>query len=141
MVFFEFGKAEKQTLERNSVFISFKFGWDTKGKEEFSKAITIIKQYWNRVYHPNTNEWEVPFSCYEEIKQLYNGYEIYYKNDPPKAKIITQDDIVNGMDFNGFNLYDYQLEGVKYGLNHTNWLLLDEQGLRKNITSNNISKI
>lgn len=27
--------------------------------------------------------------------------------------------------------YPYQIEGIKYGLNHTNWLLLDEAGLGK----------
>ena len=44
---------------------------------------------------------------------------------------MTSDDILNGMDFNGYNLYDYQLDGVRYGLNHHNFLLLDEQGLGK----------
>ena len=39
----------------------------------------------------------------------------------------------NGIDYNGFNLYDYQVEGVKFGLNHHNFLLLDEQGLGKTL--------
>ena len=37
------------------------------------------------------------------------------------------------MDFNGYNLYDYQLDGVRFGLNHSNFLLLDEQGLGKTL--------
>ena len=45
------------------------------------------------------------------------------------------------MDFNGYNLYDYQLDGVQYGLNHHNFLLLDEQRIRKNFTNNNTCKI
>ena len=127
MVTFEFGKAEKQRLELNSLFIDFKFGWGPEDREKFNNALSIIKNYWNRTYHPDTHEWEVPISCYEEVKNLYKDFEIYYKNQPPKAKVVTESDITNDMDFNGYNLYDYQLDGVKYGLEHNNWLLLDEQ--------------
>ena len=127
MIYFEFGKAETQTLERNSLFISYSFGWSEQGKKDFNKAAEIIRTYWNRTYLPKTREWEVPMSCHEEIKELYKDFEIYYKNQPPKAKIVTNNDIINGMDFNGFNLYDYQLDGVRFGIEHTNFLLLDEQ--------------
>lgn len=133
--------AEKQKLEANSLFIKFKFGYDTKGKQDFQNAMQIIKGYWNRVYLPKTYEWEVPFSCWEEIKQLYKDYEISYLNEPPKAKKVTDSEILEGMDFNGYNLFDYQLEGVKYGLNHHNYLLLDEQRIGKNATNHNYSQI
>lgn len=127
MVIIEFGSAEKQTLDRNSLFIRFN-GWDFKANVE------KIKGFWNRVCHGKPNwEWEVPFSCWEEIKQLYAGTEIIYLNEPPKAKFVTDDEVLNGLDFNGYNLYDYQLEGVKFGLNHHNFLLLDEQGLGKTL--------
>ena len=100
-----------------------------------------IKSFWNRKYLKQTYEWEVPFSCWEEIKELYKNVEIKYLNEPPKAKLVTNNDIVNNMDFNGYNLYDYQLDGVQYGLNHHNFLLLDEQRIRKNFTNNNTRKI
>lgn len=131
--------AETQTLEANSIFIRFNFGYDTKGKEEFLRANTIIKNYWNRKYLPNTKEWEVPFSCLEEIKKLYKNFEIRYLNNPPKAKTVSNNEIIEGMDFNGYNLFDYQLDGVKYGLNHHNYLLLDEQRIRENTTNYNYS--
>ena len=120
MVNFEFGKAEHQNLDRNSVFITFK-------GDDFKRNLDLIKGFWNRVYIKETREWEVPFSCFDELKQLYKDTQIKYLNDPPKAKFVSDDDILEGLDFNGFNLYDYQLEGVKYGLNHHNFLLLDEQ--------------
>lgn len=127
MVIIEFGKAERQSLDSNSLFIRFS-GWD------FKDNLAKIKGYWNRIYLANeAHEWEVPFSCWEEIKELYRGADIRYVNEPPKAKFVEDDDILNGLDFNGFNLYDYQLEGVKYGLNHHNFLLLDEQGLGKTL--------
>lgn len=126
MVIVEFGKAETQTLDSNSLFLRF-------SGSDFNENIQKIKGYWNRKYLPNSREWEVPFSCWEEIKQLYSNTFIKYINEPPKAKFVTETDITEGMDFNGYNLYDYQLEGVKYGLNHHNFLLLDEQGLGKTL--------
>lgn len=126
MVIIEFGKAEHLTLDKNSLFIRF-VGSD------FKENVARIKGYWNRKYIADSKEWECPFSCWEEIKQLYSDTYIQYLNEPPKAKFVTDDDILEGLDFNGFNLYDYQLEGVKFGLNHHNFLLLDEQGLGKTL--------
>ena len=126
MVIIEFGAAENQTLDKNSLFIRF-------SGNDFKDNIDKIKSYWNRKYLPDSKEWEVPFSCWEEIKQLYSNSYIKYLNEPPKAQFVTDSDILDGLDFNGFNLYDYQLEGVKFGLNHHNFLLLDEQGLGKTL--------
>ena len=126
MVIIEFGAAENQTLDKNSLFIKF-------SGNDFKPNIEKIKSFWNRKYLPDTKEWEIPFSCWEEIKQLYAGSYIKYINEPPKAQFVTDSDILEGLDFNGFNLYDYQLEGVKFGLNHHNFLLLDEQGLGKTL--------
>ena len=126
MVIIEFGKAEQLTLDKNSLFLRFT-------GSDFKENLDRIKKYWNRKYLKDTKEWEVPFSCWEEIKQLYADTYIQYINEPPKAQFVTDDDILDGLDFNGFNLYDYQLEGVKFGLNHHNFLLLDEQGLGKTL--------
>lgn len=128
MITIEFGAAENQTLDPNSLYIKM-FGND------FKQSLERIKGFWNRKYLKMSHEWEVPYSCFEEIKELFSDTEIKYLNDPPKAKVVTNNDITNGMDFNGYNLYDYQLEGVKYGLNHHNFLLLDDMGLRKNFAS------
>lgn len=126
MITIEFGKAENQILDSNSLFIKF-MGSD------FEQNKQRIKSYWNRIYLKKTYEWEVPFSCFEEIKELFSDTKIVYLNDPPKAKKVNNDDILNGLDFNGYTLYDYQLEGVKFGINHKNFLLLDEQGLGKTL--------
>lgn len=134
MVGIEFGKAEKQHLDKNSIFIRFK-------GDDFQQNLEKIKGFWNRIYHGKPNyEWEVPFSCFEEIKELYKDSEVVYLNEPPKAKFVTDSEILNGLDFNGYNLYDYQLEGVKYGLNHTNFLLLDEQGLGKTLQAISLAR-
>ena len=124
MITIEFGAAENQTLDPNSMYIKM-------SGNDFKQSLERIKGFWNRKYLKDSHEWEVSYSCFQEIKELFADTEIKYLNDPPKAKIVTNDDIINGMDFNGYNLYDYQLEGVKYGLNHFNFLLLDEQRIRK----------
>lgn len=126
LVVIEFGQAENQTLDSNSLFIRFS-GY------RFKENIERIKKFWTRKYIVKTKEWEVPFSCWDEIKQLYADEQIQYLNEPPKAKLTTDSDVTNGIDYNGFNLYDYQVEGVRFGLNHHNFLLLDEQGLGKTL--------
>lgn len=134
MVYIEFGTAEKQTLDRNSLFIRFR-------GNDFQENLARIKSYWNRIYHGKPNyEWEVPFSCWDDIKELYSDVQIQYLNDPPKAKLVSDEDILQGIDFNGYNLYDYQLDGVKYGLNHHNFLLLDEQGLGKTLQALSLAR-
>ena len=126
MITIEFGAAENQTLDPNSLYIKM-YGND------FKQSLERIKGFWNRKYLPDSREWEIPYSCFEEIKELFNDTEIKYLNSPPKARFVSESDITEGMDFNGYNLYDYQLEGVQYGLNHHNFLLLDEQGLGKTL--------
>lgn len=134
MITIEFGKAEKQNLDANSMYIRFLFGYDEKSRELFTEALNRIKTFWNRICHGKPNwEWEVPFSCFEEIKELYKDFDIRYLNDPPKAQKITNDEILQGIDFNGFQPYDYQVAGMKYGIEHRNFLLLDEQGLGKTL--------
>lgn len=122
MITIEFGQSEKTSLDKNSMFIKF-YG------DDFKSNVDKIKKYWIKQYLKETKEWEVPFSCWEDIKNLFEGSYIKYLNDPPKAKFVTKSELLDNIDFNGYDLYDYQLEGVKYGLNHNNFLLLDEQRL------------
>ena len=128
MVYIEFGKAERLKLDANSIFINFKYD------RYFQDNLAKIKGYWNRVCHGKpTWTWEVPYSCFNDIKEMFADQEIIYLNDPPKAKFNTEDDILKDLDLNGYKLFDYQVEGIKYGLTHQNWLLLDEQGLGKSL--------
>lgn len=133
MITIEFGAAEKQTLDANSMFIKM-YGND------FMQSLDRLKAYWNRIYLKESKEWEIPFSCFEEIKQLFSDTQIKYLNNPPKARFVTEENILSGLDFNGYNLYDYQLEGVKFGLEHRNFLLLDEQGLGKTLQAISLAR-
>lgn len=134
MVMIEFGKAEKQNLDANSLFITF-------SGADFHENKDKIKGFWNRICHGKpTWEWEVPFSCWGEIRELFSNTQIVYKNEPPKAKLVTADNVLSGLDFNGYNLYDYQLDGVLFGLNHRNFLMLDEQGLGKTLQAISLAR-
>lgn len=133
MITIEFGAAENQNLDANSLFIKMQ-------GNDFRQSLDRIKGYWNRIYLKDTHEWEIPYSCFEEIKTLFSDTQIIYLNNPPKAKKVSNDEILNGIDFNGYNLYDYQLDGVKYGINHYNWLLLDEQGCGKTLQAITIAR-
>lgn len=44
MVYIEFGAAEKQNLDANSMFITFR-------GSDFKQNVEKIKGYWNRTYH------------------------------------------------------------------------------------------
>lgn len=133
MITIEFGAAENQKLDANSLFIKM------SGKD-FYQSLERIKSYWNRTYLKDTQEWEIPYSCFEEIKQIFADTDIQYLNKPPKAKFVTEQNILEGLDFNGYNLYDYQLDGVKFGLNHRNFLMLDEQGLGKTLQAISLAR-
>lgn len=105
-----------------SLFISFDFN---------QKIIDVIKETKYYFYDKKTREWEVPLTslaqildgvCYIEDIELdlledgnNNSKELVLKNQYPTPP------------------FEHQLDGIKYGLNHDKWLLLDEPGLGKTL--------
>ena len=107
MVIIEFGAAEKQTLDANSLFITFK-------GEHFQENVAKIKGFWNRICHRKPKwEWETPYSCYQEILELFKGEDIRYLNNPPKAKLVDNNDILNGLREKG---WDVKIDMQNYNL-------------------------
>lgn len=138
MIIIEFGKAELQSLERNSIFIKFPPGsatfWDDRAK---------ISGFWNRKYNPKTKEWEVPYTeeILAEIQALFND-DIQYLNERPKqADMKVIDDYLNAFDWGKFKPYPYQIEGIKYGLLRRNWILGDTMGLGKSFQTIQLANI
>lgn len=94
MIKLKFDKAVKTTLSSTAIFLKFE-------GEHFKENLEKIKSFWNRVYSgPPSYSWEVPYACFDEIKQLFKGEQVIFYNDPPKATFVTEDDILNGLDFN-----------------------------------------
>lgn len=138
MITIEFGKAELQTMEVNSIFIKFPWGSPT-----FEVDKEKIKGFWNRIYHPNTKEWEVPYTeeILSEIQELFND-DITYLNERPKRRTDAEiDTILENYNWGKFRPYPYQLEGIKYGLRHRNWILGDTMGLGKSFQTIHLANI
>lgn len=130
MVILEFGSAERQSFEKNSMFISFPYG-----DPDFDENLVKIKGFWNRVYHGKPSyEWEVPYNeeVFEQIKKLFGENNIYYKNKPPVRKgTEIMDKMLETFDWGAYKPFPYQLDGIRFGLRKRNWILGDTMGLGK----------
>lgn len=108
---------------KTSLFISFNYN---------EEIIKILKDCDVAVYHKKLKLWEVPINAFAEIvdkltfiddiaveflKDKQENLSIQYY---PKLKYKTSP-------------FEYQLEGITYGLNNDKWLLLDSPGLGKTL--------
>lgn len=94
--------------------------------------IDIIKTSQISLYDKKNKIWEIDitslpkiidkFTLHDEIELIDNSFnleeDIILKVDPEKLKTKP---------------FDYQIEGINYGLNHDKWLLLDAPGLGKTL--------
>lgn len=105
-----------------SLFLSFDFN---------QKIIDLIKEtkYYN--YDKKTHEWEIPLTSLSQILDTVcyiEDIELELLQDEPE---ITRDLILRNTYKS--NPFDYQLAGIKYGLQHDKFLLLDVPGLGKTL--------
>lgn len=94
-----------------------------------SKIIDNIKEIGGCYYDKKTHEWEVPLNklsiLLDKISPI-EEIEIYFLEEKEKEyKLPVLKDNYNPPPF------DYQLEGIEYGLNHDKWLMLFSPGLGK----------
>lgn len=91
-------------------------------------AKDILIQMKSAYHYKDTEIWEVP------INKLAYLITMCIKFDKINLKLFKEEQkyikIPNDYEFKT-NPFKHQLEGVEYGLNHDNWLLLDEMGLGK----------
>lgn len=115
---------ERQTVKvpgETSLFVSFRY----------NKAIVDeVKMLSNIFYNEITREWEIPLTGLSEL------LDRVCKIDEIQLKLMnhtqeSQDNIV--LEEYRTNPFEYQVEGIKYGLNHDSWLLLDAPGLGKTL--------
>ena len=92
-------------------------------------VVDTVKCCSERDWNSETKEWEIPIY---ELSALMNNLididdiELTVLKDKKKTTFI----IPQGYKFK-LEPYEYQLEGIEYGLNHTGWILGDDQGLGK----------
>jgi SNF2 family DNA or RNA helicase len=116
MIFLEKRKSEKLKNEVESIFISFSFNPD------YLSRVKSLPVKW---YIPESKEWEIPARHFNELAKAFKGirystkgFDIKPNIDLSKMKFKTEP-------------RKYQLDGVRYGLNKSHFLLGDEQGLGK----------
>lgn len=93
--------------------------------------INFLKSLSCKSYDKKKFEWEIPIcSLKTTIDNLYNIDDITLKLLKDKKEKKTYTKITSEFKITP---YQYQLEGIEYGLNHKKWLLLDKMGLGKTI--------
>jgi len=114
----------------NNAFITF---------EEYNeRLIDKVRKLKDRRYNAETKTWEIPLydleyfiACAKDFKIVIKVFAENNKNEIT----IPKDYLFKTIP------YDYQLDGIKYGLNHDTMILGDEPGVGKTIQSSVIAAI
>lgn len=111
----------KSLSGNTSLFVSFKFN---------QNIIDIIKRFEKYIYDKKTYTWELPISSLSYLLDNLTYIDdielkLYEENDDKRHYY----PILNHQ----YEPYQHQREGIEFGLNHDNFLLLDEPGLGKTL--------
>lgn len=116
---------EKQTKKlpgKTSIFVEFEYK---------AELVDVMHQVPNAIFHKKDKLWETPLI---ELSRLitflhnYDDIDLIMLMDKPKQK----DKVYSLLDYKT-TPYDYQLDGIQFGLNHDKCLILDQPGLGKTI--------
>ena len=104
-----------------SLFIKFNYDKDIIG---------LLKNCLVYHYDKNTKEWEIP------ITYLFYIVDNLQYFDDLEVSLLEENQEVDTyqpqlVDTYSYKPFQYQLDGIQYGLNHDKWLLLDAPGLGK----------
>lgn len=117
---------EKQTKKlpgKTSIFVDFEYK---------SELVDVMHQIPNAIFHKKDKMWETPLT---ELSRLitfmhnYDDIDLIMLEDKPKQK----DKVYSLLDYKT-TPYDYQLDGIQFGLNHDKCLILDQPGLGKAVS-------
>lgn len=105
-----------------SAFINFEYN---------AKIVSIIKDVVpsnRRSYDRDTQTWEIDYSILAELQEALSRFEWEVENE----EIVPEAIDIDTLKYQFKTLpTEYQLEGVKYGLDRSRFLLGDDQGLGK----------
>lgn len=116
-------KKSKLLLSDKSAFVYFPYD------ENILKKVKSINR---RKYVVDEKCWEIPIKEINNLKNILTTENVFIHEELPEIEISKNWP---------FKLkpYEYQLEGIKYGLNHNKYILGDTQGLGKTMQSLNIA--
>lgn len=111
-----------KTPGMTSLYVSFEYNPD---------IVSILKNVPTHSYNPKTKVWEVPNT---ELKFLLDSLcliddislDLYNFSDNDEHNSVEQSEFKT-------KPFEYQMQGIEYGINHKNWLLLDQPGLGKTL--------
>lgn len=118
---------ERQTVKLpgiTSLFITFDFN---------KQIVDELKMLGNTNYNPETKEWEIPITSLSEFVDRVcklDDIELHIAQDENKDVV---DDLIVDKSKYKTQPFDYQLDGINWGLEHDSWLLLDAPGLGKSL--------
>ena len=120
MITINIQESEKLKNYDYSMFVSFAYN---------DKILSIIKNLSERVYNPNTKEWEVPVNKLGCITKNLSDFDFEIKGHyvDLSEKDIT---VPEGFEFKT-KPFNHQIDGFNFGIKNKRWLLGDEQGLGK----------
>lgn len=126
---------------------------------DFNRAyVDLIKSLPNRYWLDKTKEWEIPYSNYSQLIGMLNNNFIPYnaqefmqsieilQKEVEKLQTIQKVDanidssILDNVEFKT-KPYQFQKEGIAFGLEHDKFLLADEPGTGKTMQSSNIARL
>lgn len=114
MLYVRYDKPRNQSQTEYSAYVSFPYD---------PYYVNKIKELPVRFWFPERKEWEIPTNIVYKLKEFEQ--DIRELNQLP----------TNQLDYSNLSFktpsYDYQLDGVKYGIENKSWLLGDQQGLGK----------
>ena len=111
----------------SSFFISFQFD---------QRIVDVMRQIPNALWHKKLTKWEIPTTSLSRAIQLLHNLDtidvtIYNVESCPSKEDLK---LVNNFTTKfKTKPFEYQEEGIKYGLTHDKWLLLDSPGLGKTL--------
>ena len=118
---------EKSTVKLpgiTSLFVTF----------DFNRAVVDeLKLLSNTFYNADTKEWEIPITSLSEFIDRtckLDTIDIHLAQDEISG--VVDDLVVDKYNYKT-QPFDYQLDGINFGLKHNQWLLLDAPGLGKSL--------
>lgn len=106
-----------------SAFIQFQYN---------QTLIDVIKTAQISLYDKKNKIWEIDITS---LPKILDKFTIYDNIELIDNSFNTDQDILLKIDSENLRTkpFDYQLDGINYGLNHDKWLLLDAPGLGKTL--------
>jgi SNF2 family DNA or RNA helicase len=101
-----------------SVFLTFSYN---------KVVVDAVKDLRARFWHPEDKVWEIEYKELGELMSALPAFEFDIQNEN-----IIPDKVTLPADYNfKTSPMKHQIEGIEYGLDHSRWLLADDQGLGK----------